>query len=150
MFFNPLTINERDWIYLIYGEQIISEGELIINHPTRTIKSSFLKKYIDVCVSGENASFIEICVKVNKIEASKVKLSGPIINPISEHFIKQCEKRKIRVKKRELYERGRIITIQIQKELRFEKAPDRHQVLDVAYFLIEKLIKELKRDLIEE
>lgn len=149
---DELTISQKNWIYLIYGENIISEGELIVNNPTRTIDSSFLKKYDDVRIKGKNESFIELCIRVNKIEPLKIKmrLSGPVYLPITEYLLTQYEKRKARGKKRDLYERGRIVIIQIQRQLQSERANDRRSVLEIAYNLIEELTKELKMDLLEE
>lgn len=142
---------QKDREYLVLGSKIVLEGELIVNHPTRTINSSFLKKYEKVRLKGKCDDFLGECAEKDNISLGiPIPITGPVYLPFFDLILHKYERRKIRKNKIDLYEHANEVNIQIKKELEKEKAVDRRKVLEIAYILIEELTKELKESLIKE
>lgn len=133
-------------LYLIQVDSVINECELIIKHPTRTMKSSTLARFESVLQKGRCDDFYKECINAGEINLTIMPISGPIKSHILEEAM---EKRVTRKAAKKLYSRDRLVKNQIGEQLKTERAQDRKSLLKLAYILTTQIEFELKEKLMK-
>lgn len=132
---------------LKYVETAVSELEIVIKYPTRILERSPFVKYCAVLEKGKCDDFLSICVdNPDKIRNTlwRLPLAGPLLFPFS---IDSLEWSQVRKKEKELYDKCNLILVEIKTQLKKEKAQDRKDLLILSCLLAERIIYELKSDL---
>lgn len=136
---------------LKYVETAVSELEIVIKYPTRILERSPFVKYCAVLEKGKCDDFLSICVdnpdKIRKgkwFESAITTVAEPILLSLLDDSI---ERSRLRKRKKELYDKCNLILVEIKAQLKKEKAQDRKDLLILSCLLAERIIYELKSDL---
>lgn len=132
---------------LQYVEIAVSELEIVIKYPTRILDRSPFVKYRAVLEKGKCDDFLSICVEdPDRIRNAlwKIPIGGPVLFPFLDDSI---ERSRLRKKKKELHDRCNLILLELETQLKSEKAKDRKELLVLSRLLAERIVYELKSDL---
>lgn len=133
---------------LKYVETAVSELEIVIKYPTRILERSPFAKYRAVLEKGKCDDFLSMCVEnPDKIRNAWWK-NITFVMVLKFGFLEdKIEQERIRKREKELYNKCNLILVEIKAQLKKEKAQDRKDLLILSSLLAERIIYELKSDL---
>jgi hypothetical protein len=130
---------------LKYVETAVSELEIVIKYPTRILEHSPFAKYRAVLDKGNCDDFLSVCVEnPDKIRNT---LWRQWMLMLCYPWDDRIEQARLRKRKKELHDRCNLILLELKTQLKLEKAQDRKELLILSCLFTERIIYELKSDL---